>query len=105
MLDRGQVEAREMVEFHPLRIGQYGLEVRRVIGRSRREADEVLIPPAIGNLQQAQPVARGDQSHGFGIDRNRPGREHAFGEIFFVEIDSHMTKVLRPIRARWKAPQ
>ena len=59
------------------------------------EADEVLVPPAVGYLHQAQPVARGDEAHRLGVDGDGTGGEHALGEIFFVEIDSHMAKVLR----------
>src|SRR5262249_43894495 len=38
---------------------------------------------------------RGDQAHRFGVDSDGSRREHAFGEIFFVEIDSHSLKMLR----------
>jgi hypothetical protein len=58
----------------------------------------MLVAPTVGDLDDAEPVARGDQAHGLGIDRDRAGSEHTFGEIFFVEMDSHIGAVLRPIR-------
>jgi hypothetical protein len=65
----------------------------------------VLIPLPVGDLDKAQPVAPGDQAHGFGIDRDGAWGQHAFGEIFFVEIDSHIAGVLRPIAPCRKAPR
>jgi hypothetical protein len=59
----------------------------------------VFIAVAVRNLDQAKPVPLGQQTHGFGVNCNRARGQHAFGEIFFVEIDSHIGKVLRPIAA------
>ena len=44
----------------------------------------MLIAPAIRDLHQAQPVARGYQPHGFGIDRNGTRGEHASGKLAAV---------------------
>ena len=60
----------------------------------------MLVPSAIGNLDQAQPVTRGDETHGLGIDGDRARGEHAFGEIFFVEMDSHCGGMLRASRKK-----
>ena len=95
MVYRGKIEAGEMIKLHPRRISQHSLEIRRIECASRAEADKVFIPVAIGYLDQAQPVTRGYETHGFGINRNRTGRERALGEIFFMEMDSHMAKMLR----------
>ena len=90
VLDRRKIEAGEMIELEPCRIGQNRLEIGRGKRAARGEADEMLVALPVGNLDQAQPVARGDQTHGLGIDRNRAGGEHASGEIVIVEVDSHM---------------
>jgi hypothetical protein len=104
MLDCGKVETREVVELDPRRIGQNRLEIGRIKRAARPEADKVLIPPAIGYLDQTQAIPRGYQPHGLGIDSDGTLGEHAFGEIFFVEIDSHIAGMLRLIEAVWKAP-
>jgi len=95
VLDRGEVEAREVIELEALRIGQHGLEVRGVVGAARSEPDEVLVSLPVGDLDHAQTIARGDEPHRLGVDGNGPRREDALGEIFLVEIDSHGAKMLR----------
>ena len=103
VLDSGQIEAGEMIELQPRRIGQHRLQVRGGKAAARAEADKVFVAPAIGNLEETKPVTRGDEPHRFGIDSDRTGGKYALGEIFFVEIDSHMGKVLRLISVWMKA--
>ena len=101
VFDRGKIEAGEVVEFHPRRVGKHGLEVRCVERTARRETDEVLVAPAVGDLDEAQSIAWCNQPHRFGIDRYSAGTKHTFGEIFFMEMDSHTVAVLRlctPVR-------
>ena len=89
MLDRGEVEAREMEQLEPLRIGQNRLQIGCVIGALGAEAHEVLVALAIADLDDAQPVADGDEAHGFGVDGHRAIGEDAFGKVFFVEMHCH----------------
>ena len=84
MLDRRQIEAGEMIQLQPFGIGQHRLEVRRGIVTANLEPHEVFIAIAIGDLQEAEPVAWGDEAHGLGVDSNRTRRKYAFGKIFFV---------------------
>ncbi len=49
----------------------------------------MLVARPVADLDEAQPVAQRVQAHGFGIDGDGPGTQHAFGQIFFVEIDAH----------------
>ena len=58
-LHDADVEAGEMVELQPRRIGQQRLQVRRGIIAARAEADEMLVALAVGKLDEAQPVAAG----------------------------------------------
>jgi len=99
-----------VVKLHPRRIGQHGLEVRRIIARTRAEADEMLVPAAVRNLDHAEPVTRGDQAHGFGIDRDRTGAECPCRKVFLMEMDCHKGLLRRidlpmegPKGARWRA--
>ena len=61
-----------MVELEPLGIAQQRLQVGRGIVAARAEADEMLVAAAVGDLDQAQPVAARDQAHRLGVDRDRP---------------------------------
>ena len=90
MLDRRQIEAGEMIQLRARRIGQNGLERRRGIIAADAEANEVFVTLPVGDLDDAQPVAPGDEAHGFGIDGDIARRQHAFGQVFFVEMYSHM---------------
>jgi hypothetical protein len=49
----------------------------------------MLVAAPVGYLDQAQPVAAGMETHRFGVDGNGARGEHAFGQIFFVEIYGH----------------
>ena len=45
---------------------------------------------AVGELHHAQPVARGEQAHRLGIDRDGgAGGEQVGGDVFFVQVDGH----------------
>ena len=55
----------------------------------------MLVPAAVRNLHQTQPVPGRDQPHRFGIYGNRSGTERAFGKIFLMEMDSHIAEMLR----------
>ncbi len=79
-----------MVELQPVGVRQERLQVRRRIVASLPEADEVLVPLAVGQLDEAQPVAPGDQAHRFGVDCDRPVREaQVFRQVFLVKMDGH----------------
>ena len=103
MLDRGQVEAGEVVQLEPRRVGQHRLEVGRVVSAAGGEADQMLVAAAVGDLHQAQPVARGDQAHGLGIDRDRArARARLRGDLLRGN-GQPFGRVLRPIARRAKA--
>src|SRR3546814_10275621 len=55
VLERGDVEAREMEQLEPRGVGQDRLEHRRVIGAAGTKADEMLVAAAVADLDQAQP--------------------------------------------------
>ena len=80
-----------MIELEPIGIAEQRLEVGRGIIAVGAEADEMLVAAAVGELDQAQPVAARDQPHRLGIDRDRHvGREQVGrGKVFFVKIDRH----------------
>jgi hypothetical protein len=44
----------------------------------------MFIAVSVGNLQQAQPVTRGDEPHGFGVYGDGAIGQHACGKVFFV---------------------
>src|SRR3546814_20786909 len=49
----------------------------------------MLVAAAVADLDQAQPVAQRVQPHGLGVDGDRTRGQHAFGQVFFVEMDGH----------------
>src|SRR6476469_1720005 len=84
------IEPREMIELESRRIAQQRLEVRRRIGASAGEPDEMLVALAVGQLNEAQAVAARDEAHGFGIDGDRPIREsHVCRQVFLMQMDRH----------------
>ncbi len=89
ILDRREIESREVVELEPGRIGQHGLEVGRIVGAAIGEADEVFVTLPVADLQEAEAVPGRHKPHGLGIDGYGPGGEHAFGQVFFVEMYGH----------------
>lgn len=97
MLDHREVEAGKVIELEPSRIGQHCPEIGRGIVAPDREADQVLVAPAIADLDHAQPVAPGNEAHGFGIDRNRSVGEDACGQVLFVKMHCHVAFALRLI--------
>ena len=56
-LHDADVEAREMIELQPVRVGEQCLEVGRRIVASTPESDQMLVAPAVRQLDEAQPVA------------------------------------------------
>jgi hypothetical protein len=60
---------------------------------ARRKADEMLVAPPVGNLDDAEPVAAGVQTHRLGIDGDRPGREHAWRKVFLMKMDGHEARI------------
>src|SRR5690348_15231206 len=49
----------------------------------------MLLAPAIGKLDEAQPVARRDEAHRLGVDGDRAFDQQAGGKIFFMEMNCH----------------
>ena len=49
----------------------------------------MFVPPAIADLHHAQAVARRDEPHRLGIDRDGPFEDDIGGQVFFVEIYGH----------------
>ena len=78
-----------MVELQSRRIGEHRLEDGRVIGAAGGEADEMLVAAPVGDLDEAEPVAAELEPHRLGIDGDRARAEHAFGQVFFVQMDGH----------------
>ena len=80
-----------MIELEPVGIGQQRLEIGRGIVAVGAEADEMLVAGSVGQLDQAQPVAAGNQAHRLGIDRDRRSgvEQVGRGQVFFVKMDRH----------------
>src|SRR5205814_212122 len=80
----------KMIELEAIGIAEQGLQVRRRIIAPALEADEMLVALAVRQLNEAQPVAAGDQAHGFGVDGDwTVGERHAGRQVFLVEMNSH----------------
>jgi hypothetical protein len=94
-VDRGKVEAGEVEQLEPLRIGQHRLQIGRIIGAARRKADKMLVAFAIGNLDHTQTVARGHEPHRLGIDGNDARCKDIGGQVFFMEIYGHGRTIRR----------
>ena len=56
------VEAGEMIKLQAILIGEQSLEVGRGIVAVSAEADEMLVALAVGQLDQAQSIAPGDET-------------------------------------------
>src|SRR5688572_22397285 len=91
--DRGEVEAREMIQLQPRRVGEDRAQVRRGIVAARGEADEMLVAIAVGDLHQAEPVASRLEAHRLGVDGDDAGGEQPLGQILFVEMDGHGLRI------------
>ena len=79
-----------MIELEAARVAEQRLQVRRGIIAVAPEADEMLVSLSVGQLDQAQPVAAGNEAHGFGIDRDRTvGEVDVRGQVFIVKMDRH----------------
>ncbi len=59
----------------------------------------MLVAFAVGQLDQAQSVAAGQQAHRLGIDgdRNAGRKQLARGQVFFVEMDCHAVPLTSPV--------
>ena len=90
-----------MEQLEPCGIGQHRLEIGRVVIAVGRKAHEMLVALAVADLDDAQPVADRDETHGFGIDGHGAIGEDACGEVFFVEMHCH-ARGLRPIGDWWE---
>ena len=65
----------------------------------------MLVALAVGQLDQAQPVAAREQAHRLGVDRDRSvGKRHSGRQIVFVEMDAHSI-VLNRLLGRLRAHQ
>ena len=64
----------------------------------------MLVARPIAQLDQAQAITAGDQTHRFGIDGNRDiGREQVGGgQVFFVKMDRH--EVSDTVAQFWSKP-
>jgi hypothetical protein len=50
----------------------------------------MFLAPAVGQLDQTEPVAAGNEAHGFGVDSDRTVRESDVGgEVFLMQMDCH----------------
>lgn len=88
LFEDSEIEAGEMIELEARTIGQKRFEIGGAIIAGK--AHQVFVAVAIGELDEAEPVAVGQKAHGFGIDGYGPGREdRGGGEIALVEMYSH----------------
>ncbi len=97
VLDRRQIEASEMVELDAGFISQDAGQIGGFIIAPRREAHEMLIARSIRDLDDAKPVAVGDETHGLCVDGQIAGAlKHAIGQVFFVKMNCHMRQAITP---------
>ena len=88
MLERGDVEPREMENLENLRVRQQRLEARRVIGRAV-ELNQMGVSVAGGKLHDAQGIAVGDKPHGFAVDGDDGAEIQARRKVAFVKRIGH----------------
>ena len=88
IVERGEIEPREMEDFHDLRIGQQGRQVRRP-GMILRDLHHVGAAVAVRHLHEAEPVAMWMQAHGLGVDRHRIGVAGEIGQIAAMQAYGH----------------
>jgi hypothetical protein len=55
----------------------------------------MLVAAAVADLDEAEPVAAGQEPHRLGVDGDRAGREDAFGQVLFMEMDCHWVRIGR----------
>ncbi len=88
VVERREIEPREVKDLHDLRIGQQRLQVRR-IGVALRNLDDIGAAVAVRHLHHAEPVAMRVQPHGLSIDRHRILVAGQIGQIAAMQADSH----------------
>jgi hypothetical protein len=52
----------------------------------------MLVATAVGNLDQAKPVAAQLQAHRLGVDGERTGAKNAGGKILFMKMNGHSVR-------------
>ena len=84
MRNRRQIESGIMEQLQTGGIGQYRTQIwcRKVTVAAKTH--KMFIAASVGNLQQAQPVTRGDEPHGFGVYGDGAIGQYACGKVFFV---------------------
>ena len=88
------IEAREMKQLGHFGIGEQALQIGRRIfagGELHRMADAV----ARRQLRQAEPVAEGIETEGFGIDCHQGAKIESVGQIALVQFDFHAGNIER----------
>lgn len=95
IFNRCQIKAGVVIDFHTVRISQNGFEIGRIITAALGEAHEVLVTIAIADLDNAQPIAVGDEAHRLCVYCYIAIGQHAFGQVFFVIIYAHSSPLGR----------
>ncbi len=88
MLERGDVETREMEDLENFAVLEESLQARRFIVRSIG-LDQMSIAVARRQLHQAQLVAQGIESERFGIDGDLRSEIEPRRQIAFVDLYGH----------------
>jgi hypothetical protein len=81
-----------MKELQHFGIGDQGGQPRRLCsapGRTARDLHQVGVAIAGRELDQAEPVAMGVETHGLGIDRHDRAERQVRGKIAAVKADRH----------------
>ena len=89
-----QIESGIMKQLETFRIGKNGTQIGCFIVTVSAKTDQMFVPAAIGNLQKAQPVAWGNQPHGFRVNRHDCAKVQPIGQVVFVKVNGHE---VRPI--------
>jgi hypothetical protein len=94
VLDRGEVEAREVVQLDPRGSARHRLEVGRVVGAAGGEADEMLVaPPSL--ICTTHSRSRGVTRPMVSVSTaTAPGRKDARGQVLFVEMYCHWPRAI-----------
>ena len=53
----------------------------------------MLVAAAVRNLDEAESVAGQMEPHRLGVDGDRAGRKDALGQVLFMEMDGHDSRI------------
>ena len=88
VVEGGDVEPAKVEEFQHVGVCQHAAEVGR-LGLARHDLDEVAVAVAARHLDEAEPVAAGNEAHRLAIDGDDGSEVEAVREIAAIEGIGH----------------